>query len=382
MGIQKLSHWLETHWVTPAYGGLVLGGIALCFFGAATNTMAGWLYVISGAILALLVIGAILPPKAIQSLQIRRLPLPPISQGDRFSMTIEIVNPTAQAKTLIQIRDRSPLRLTSPQQTVIEAIPPHTTHRWTYTAIAQHRGIYHWHNLALRSASPLGLFWCERASQATAKVVVYPQVLPLTRSPLLDTLGRDDSWQTDRDRRYQDANEGMTRTLRPYRIGDPTRLIHWRSSARFGEFQVRELETFISGQAVIIGLDTAATWSDALFEQAAIAAASLYFYAHRCQLSVQLWTASTGLIRGHRVVLEALAAALPQEAYNQPPPFSNLPWVWLTPQAGGFATLPPGSRGVWFVDAENPRLPKTPGQCPILAVNQQEDLKLQLGQSL
>ncbi len=379
--LQRLNHWLETHWVTPAYSSLILGGIAICFFGAATNTMAGWLYVISGSILALLTLGAILPPKAIKSLQVRRLPLQPIPQGDRFSLTLEIENPTNQAKTLLQVSDRLPPWLAPPTQTAIEVIPPHSTHRWTATPVAQHRGIYHWQEVQLRSASPLGVFWCQRSRPAPAKLVVYPKVLPLKRAPLLDTLGRDDSFQVDRDRRYQDANEGVTRTLRPYRVGDPTRLIHWRSSARFGEFQVRELETVISGQEVIIGLDTASPWNRDLFEQAVTAAASLYFYANRCQLSVKLWTASTGLVHGNQVVLETLAATLPEEARNHED-FPNAPWVWMTQNPESLRSLPSGSRGLWFVTADNPNAAVSSGICPTLVITPDEDLTLQLARSV
>jgi uncharacterized protein (DUF58 family) len=54
------------------------------------------------------------------------------------------------------------------------------------------------------------------------------------------------------------ATEGITRSLRPYRWGDPTRLIHWRTSARYGELRVRELEKVTTDQEVLIGLDTMA----------------------------------------------------------------------------------------------------------------------------
>lgn len=378
--LQRLNHWLETHWVSPAYGGLVLGGIAICFFGAATNTMAGWLYVISGSILALLVLGGVLPQKAIKALKVRRLPLQPIATGDRFSLILEIENPTNQAKTLLQVSDRLPPWLAPPTQTAIEVIPPQSTHRWVATPVAQHRGIYHWQEVQLRSASPLGVFWCQRSRQVPAKLVVYPKVLPLKQAPLLDTLGRDDSFQVDRDRRYQDANEGITRTLRPYRVGDPTRLIHWRSSARFGEFQVRELETIISGQEVIIGLDTAATWNREIFEQAVTAAASLYFYANRCQLSVKLWTASTGVVSGNRVVLETLAATLPEEARNHDD-FPNVPWVWITQHPESLRSLPRGSRGLWFVTEDGGKTSEASAVCPTLVITPDEDLALQLARS-
>jgi hypothetical protein len=41
---------------------------------------------------------------------------------------------------------------------------------------------------------------------------------------------------------YKNATEGITRALRPYRWGDPIRLVHWRTSARFGDLRIRELE--------------------------------------------------------------------------------------------------------------------------------------------
>jgi len=51
---KKINNWLETHAAAPAYGGWVLAGISVCYLGAGINTMAGWLYVISGVSFALL----------------------------------------------------------------------------------------------------------------------------------------------------------------------------------------------------------------------------------------------------------------------------------------------------------------------------------------
>jgi len=50
--------------------------------------------------------------------------------------------------------------------------------------------------------------------------------------------------------RFQ-TTEGLTRSLRPYRLGDPTRLIHWRTSARYGELRVRELEVMTGGKKLL-----------------------------------------------------------------------------------------------------------------------------------
>ena len=53
---RSLFHSLETKLAWPSYSGCVLLGLAIFFFIAATNTLSGWLYVMSGMILALLTI--------------------------------------------------------------------------------------------------------------------------------------------------------------------------------------------------------------------------------------------------------------------------------------------------------------------------------------
>ncbi len=340
--------WLETHWVTPAYAGGLLMVIALCFFGAATNTMAGWLYVLSGMIIALLILGAILPWRSLRFLQIRRLPLVPVGAGDHLTVEIEVVNPRSVPIALVELGDYVPYVLhSSPPTTAIEWIPPHHTYLWTYYLPATKRGIYRWQDLYVRSGSPLGLFWCRRARQASAKAIVYPQVLPLHQSPIIDTLSQENNLRLQSDHHYQAANEGLTKTLRPYRYGDATRLIHWRSSARFEEFKVRELEVVTGSEDIIIGLDSQSAWEIEAFEQGVIAAASLYFYALRCQLNAKLWTAGTGIIQGNRVVLETLAGIMPEEELNAFP-FPQSALIWLTQNSTTLETLPRGSRWVIF----------------------------------
>jgi uncharacterized protein (DUF58 family) len=56
------------------------------------------------------------------------------------------------------------------------------------------------------------------------------------------------------------------RSLRPYRISAPTRVIHWRTSAPYGELRVPELEIITGGQEVITALDSAANWQEEQFE--------------------------------------------------------------------------------------------------------------------
>ncbi|WP_017307205.1 DUF58 domain-containing protein [Spirulina subsalsa] len=346
---RRLHHWLEQRWAAPAYSGGILLTLALCFFGAATNTMAGWLYAISGLILALLGLSILLSMRNLSQLKVRRFPITPVTVGDELAIELELENPTLQPKLLLQVWDQVPPPLQTQEAIALEVIPPQTTQRCTAYYQARKRGVYRWQNVDLRTASPLGLFWCRRSHSAPGKAIVYPTVLPLTYCPLVESLGQDDTLQIERDRRYQSATQGITKALRPYRLGDPTRLIHWRTSARLGILQVRELEMLTSGQEVVICLDTQHPWDPDSFEQAVTATASLYFYASRAQLAVKLWTAKTGLVQGNHLVLETLAATSPQEERHGDPP-QNVPLVWLTSSRQTLQNLPTGSCYVLFPD--------------------------------
>ncbi|MEG4008509.1 DUF58 domain-containing protein [Microcoleus sp. Pol11C1] len=374
----KIADWLENRAVTPAYAGWLLLGMTVFFFGSATNTMSGWLYVLSGGGLALLGVAAVLPGKSLRSLEVRRRPIEPVSAGDRITVELEIENSARQPKTLLQVVDILPFVLGEPVTRPIEVIEPNSIYRDTYYLEVRRRGVYRWQEVNLRTAAPLGLFWCRRSRPVKAVAVVYPQVLPLSTCPLIDRIGQEDSPQFYNRSRSQTATEGLTRNLRPYRHGDPTRLIHWRTSARYGELRVRELEVAAGGQEIIIALDSAAVWQPEEFERAVTVAASLYFYASKRLLNVKLWTAGTGLVSGNRVVLETLAAVNAGEdaVENRP----KLPIIWLTQNSATLSTLSLGSRWVlWpLATAETGEKMLVKHELPGLEIRSGRPLELQL----
>ena len=346
-----LNDWLENRFATPAYGGWVALGIALSFFGAATNTMAGWLYVLSGTLLALIALNIFIAIKTLKRLQIKRSPIAPVSAGDELTIELNVINPTKSTKNLIQVVDKFPSILSSPMVNTIETIAPQEQLKLTYYAHAQKRGIYHWQDIDLKTAAPIGLFYSTRKRKIATRAIVYPQILPLKNCPLIDNLGREESRQRQSERLYQNSTEGVTKALRKYRFGDPIRLVHWRSSARFGDLQVRELETITVGQEIIICLDNSVHWQEEYFEQAVIAAASLYFYGSRQQLEVSLWTSDTGVIKGNKVVLETLAEV--QSSSGIFPETPNLPSIWLSNNPDALVSLPDGSSWFLFPDEHN-----------------------------
>jgi len=374
----KIADWLENRAVTPAYAGWLLSGMTVFFFGSATNTMSGWLYALSGGSLALLGVAAVLPGKSLRSLEVRRRTIEPVSVGDRITVELEIENRAREPKTLLQVVDILPFVLGEPIVRPIEVIDPNSIYRDTYYLEVRQRGVYRWQEVNLRTAAPLGLFWCRRSRRVKAVAVVYPQVLPLSTCPIIDRIGQEDSPQFYNRSRSQTATEGLTRNLRPYRHGDPTRLIHWRTSARYGELRVRELEVAAGGQEIIIALDSAQAWQPEEFERAVTVAASLYFYASKRLLNVKLWTAATGLVSGNRVVLETLAAVNAGEdaVENRP----KLPIVWLTQNSATLSTLSLGSRWVlWpLATAETGEKMLVKHELPGLEIRSGRPLELQL----
>lgn len=361
-----LGLWLENHWVAPSYGGGLLIFFTVFFFAAATNTMAGWLYVISGVLLALLGMATVLSRRSLRGITVTRQPIAPVSVGDSVQVSVTWHNTSDQVLTLSQGVDGAPVELISPRDgshpslptlQLLEHLDPGKNKNIFFTYDNAQRGVYCWTGISLRSAAPLGLLWARRSWSIPAKAVVYPQILPLSRCPLVDHMGQGNTLRmADRNQFSQASYEGLTRSLRPYRTGDSLRLVHWRTSARYGELQVRELETTTSGQTVMISVDTAAQWDADDFEMAASAAASIYSYASRRQLEAQLWTPSTGIVRGRRAILETLAAVNPGDRpdpeypeYTTPP---DTPLLWLTAKPESLTTLPLGSR--WLLWGDRP----------------------------
>ena len=358
---------LEYRLAVPSYSGMVLLGFALFFFIAATNTMAGWLYVMSGLILALLGIAAVSVRRNLRGISVDRPKLEPVFAGDVLAIRFDLHNDTAQQKALIQVIDFLPPGLGNPHTSVIAALPARRSVEVNYDLMPARRGVYRWQRLQLRTGAPLGLVWGSRTCQVNAVAVVHPRILSLACCPLIDRFGTDRSLQQLSNRTPNAATSGQTRSLRPYRWGDSTRLIHWRTSARLGELRVRELETFTSGQSIVIALDSARAWDSENFEQAVTAAAALYFYAQRQQLQVQLWTASSGLVNGDRNVLDTLASTNPNEM-RQAEALPDSPILWLTSYSP--INLPPGSRSLlWMSDG---------GVGDAIVINPIEPIDLQL----
>lgn len=96
------------------------------------------------------------------------------------------------------------------------------------------RGWYSPAPVRISTTWPFGLFYAWSYLHSDMRLLVYPRAesppQPLPRTPDPGRIGGADPGDED------------LRSLREYQIGDPTRLVAWKASARTGDLLVRQLE--------------------------------------------------------------------------------------------------------------------------------------------
>ncbi|MEO1132592.1 MAG: DUF58 domain-containing protein [Cyanobacteria bacterium J06639_1] len=325
-----MKRWLvalERRGAAPSTAGWVALGVGLFCFLAGTNTLSGWLFAIAGLCWALLAIAAIRVRQGAKGVTVQPLPIPPNRAGEKISISTDITNQGDRDRALFSLWPNLPAGLTLETVPAVATLTARQSQLLILQANAPQRGVYEWAGWWIRTGAPLGLWWYRRWLAAPGQAVVYPRSVPLATCPLLlAAAGRAETSQTRLRTSYRDAAQGETRSLRPYRRGDALRLVHWRSSARYGELRSRELEMTGGKRPLAIAIDTTPGWQSADFEQAAIAATSIYLWSKRQEIELAMRTPS-GEVRGDRSVLTALAAIQPDTPSASVP---EVPVLWFT----------------------------------------------------
>lgn len=146
------------------------------------------------------------------------------------------------------------------------------------------RGVYALGDLSTWRRDPLGLLEAAAELHLDAAVVVYPTVYrsvgPAVRSPLLDDEHRVERQAFD--------------ALREYRPGDPLRQIHWKSSAKHGDFLVTEFASDRRTETLTVAADAVPGAADEM----ATAAGTVALAARRAGLDVGLALPGTSVPAG------------------------------------------------------------------------------------
>lgn len=208
--------WLLVAMVNHALIALLIGWAMLCLTGAS----------LASALLSL------------YGFRIRRGPADQATAGQMLDMSLEIENPKWRRRQAIVLEEKLPFALVNPLCSIVPPVRRHSQLLFSRPVLAVHRGSFKLSPLTLRGGDPAGLFYRETTLSLPASIIVYPPVEPLP--DLL--LHQHETVQTTS---HPISAAGTSQDffgVREYTHSDGMRYIHWRSSARFGKFMVKEFE--------------------------------------------------------------------------------------------------------------------------------------------
>lgn len=113
------------------------------------------------------------------------------------------------------------------------------TYRMLVRESLPQRGSHRIPPLTIATEYPFGLFLTRRYASDPRKVIVFPELGEIVAERMRRYRGGEARWLVDQRRKDQ---QGEFRSLRKYQPGDNPRHIHWPTSARMGEFYLREFE--------------------------------------------------------------------------------------------------------------------------------------------
>jgi uncharacterized protein (DUF58 family) len=245
----------------------------------ATNSGAGWLYVVAAGIGGVVAVAAPLPWWNVRGVEVvRRAPVL-ATAGEPFECTLEVKNTGRLARHLLEVEDcfagdtgrAVAVRVGRDEPEVVR-----------YTVENPRRGIYKGGGFVVESRAPFGLFYGRRREWAASDIVVYPRTFDVAGLPptaVVDAEWGDRSASSTLHR----GHGGEFWGLREYRPGDPPRLVAWKRSARdllAGRLAVVELaqETH---PPFVVTLDLDARAPQEVREMVVSIAASLLLYGLR-----------------------------------------------------------------------------------------------------
>jgi uncharacterized protein (DUF58 family) len=156
--------------------------------------------------------------------------------GETLQAVYRVDNPTRWPKPWLEVWNDSTLPSGLPGRAI--GIQPNDSRQWIAKVELARRGSFRLGALRIRTGDPFGLFSTEMVVGQPTGVVVFPKIfeLPLWRLPPSPVDGSSPS------RRRYEAATPLASTIRPYVYGDAINRVHWLSSARHGELQVKEFD--------------------------------------------------------------------------------------------------------------------------------------------
>jgi len=219
---------------TRRAAGLVAGAGVLIFLG--TNVQAGWLFVIAACLLGAVAAGAVLPARMVRSLTIARVAPREVAQGDEASVVLDVAHRGRGMRLGLVVQDGFLQEVRLP----VPGLRPGERAEIASSRTARRRGPQEASPVLVRSSAPFGVAHARvRVDPAGRETLVLPRVVPLGRLAFARPAPSTERAVRTAARRGTGAEY---LGVREYRVGDPTRHIHWPSTAHAGVLMVREFE--------------------------------------------------------------------------------------------------------------------------------------------
>jgi uncharacterized protein (DUF58 family) len=173
--------------------------------------------------------------------------------GDRLQVTYTLRNTSRMPKPWLEIHNPTTLPGGLPGRAI--TLGSRSERSWLVRAPLLRRGHFRIEPLQIRTGDPFGFFEASASVGQGIAVVVYPRIekLPMWRLPAANIEGSHAAPE-----RTLQATPLAT-AVRPYAPGDAFNRIHWRSTARHGEIQVKEFELEQTADAwIFLDLDRSA----------------------------------------------------------------------------------------------------------------------------
>ncbi|MGI8794228.1 MAG: DUF58 domain-containing protein [Acidimicrobiales bacterium] len=268
------------------------------------------LYVLAGTALALAGTAFAYVRVRTPRVRVERSMHPPRVYAGTFSrVDLDLANLGRRTTPVLQITDafdggRRSARFLAPP------VGPRGRRQAAYRLPTDRRGIYDIGPLEVGVADPFGLASARTKGAGVAQLTVYPKVDRIR--PLPQTLGNDPTAGADRPTPLLGAGDDFY-ALREYEVGDDTRRVHWKSTARTGELMIRQDEMPWQERATILLDVRRHVHSTQSLELAVSAAASIFEASSRGGAIVRLISTDgtdSGFSEGHahaQAILEHLA---------------------------------------------------------------------------
>jgi uncharacterized protein (DUF58 family) len=156
--------------------------------------------------------------------------------GDVLRASYTVRNTSRLPKLWLEVHNPTNLPVPLPGQAI--SLGPRAERSWSARVPLTRRGHFRVEPLALRTGDPLGLFESHATVGSHSTVIVYPRVETLPGFRLPPAMIEGSHAQPLR----TPHTTPHATSVRPYAPGDAYNRIHWRTSARQGELQVKEFD--------------------------------------------------------------------------------------------------------------------------------------------